>query len=211
LQRDLVDNRILSDVVRVAKSAAASDLLAATQGNFSARDPRTGLVAITPHDLPYDSLKTSDLVLLDVAGERLAGEREPSYDWRVHCTVYRERPRVRAMIHTEPPYVNAFGALGRDIEAVTTTGLKSGGGASVPIMPFRSVRDERFAHEMLELMGDRYAIVWGNHGLLVIAETIDQALHRTLGVEFNARVLHLSLALGQPRVLGLEDAKALAD
>ena len=73
--------------------------------------------------------------------------------------VYAERPDVYSVLHTEPPYINAFGALGRDIVPVTTTGLKSANG-TVPIMPFRKTRGGDFAREMLEIMGDRHGVVW---------------------------------------------------
>jgi len=192
------DVSVLSEVIEVARETAAAALVSGTQGNFSARDPRTRHIAITPHDFPYQQLTPSDLVILDDSGKRLAGDREPSFDWRLHCTVYRARPNVGAVIHSEPPYVNALGVLGRKIDPVTTTGLKSAGGA-VPIMPFRrGPRDERFADDMLELMGDLNAAVWGNHGLLVVGSTVREAHQRTLGIEFNAKVFHLALTLGQP-------------
>jgi ribulose-5-phosphate 4-epimerase/fuculose-1-phosphate aldolase len=175
------------------------------QGNLSVRDSATGNVAITPHDQAYDLMTTADLVVVDVDGRVLAGRHEPSYDVRVHCTVYRERPNVSAVIHTEPPYVNAFGAVGLDIEAVTTTGLKSANGA-VPVMPFRFVRDQDFALQMLDLMGDRYAVIWGSHGLLLVGATIEQALDRTLGVEFNARVSAIARSLGSPNLLSYRDS-----
>ena len=201
MKSELVAGSIVSGVIEVAQETAAANLVSGTQGNFSARDPRTGNVAITPHDFPYEQLTASDMVLLDDSGARLAGDREPSFDWRLHCTVYRERPNVGAVIHTEPPYVNALGVLGRKIDAVTTTGLKSAGGA-VPIMPFRrGPRDERFALDMLALMGHLNAAVWGNHGLLVVGSTIREAYQRTLGIEFNAKVFHLALTLGEPNLI----------
>ncbi len=195
-----VEDATRTAVVRIAKAADRADVMPATQGNFSARDPRTGLVVITPHDYPYDLLTPDDLVVLDTSGAQVGGERQPSADATIHCTVYRERPGVGAVIHTEPPYVNAFGAVRRDIDIVTTTGLKSSGG-SVPVMEFLPLRDEAFALEMLRVMGDRHAVIWANHGLLVVGDTLEQAYNRTLGVEFNARVLHLSLSLGRPRRL----------
>ena len=140
---------------------------------------------------------------LSAPGKRLVSV-EPSFDVSVHATVYRHRPDVGAVIHTEPHYVNAFGAIGMDIEPVTTTGLKSANGI-VPIMPFRTVRDERFAEEMLAVMADHFAVVWGNHGMLVIGDTIEQALDRSLGVEFNAKVFALSRMLGKPNTLAYLD------
>jgi L-ribulose-5-phosphate 4-epimerase len=197
---EYVRQELLADIVRVAQAATRTELMVGNQGNFSARDPATGYFAITPHDRPYVSMTTDDLVILDVQATVVAGHHQPSYDHVVHATVYRERPEVMAVVHTEPPYINVFGALGRAIVPVTTTGLKSSLGA-VPIMPYRPVRDVAFAQEMLQLMGERLAVVWANHGLLLVGATIDQAYERSAAVEFNAKVLHLALQLGEPQTL----------
>lgn len=192
-------------VVKAAKTASRLGLFAANQGNLSVRDRTTGLIGITPHDYPYDDLTVDDLVVMAPDGTKVIGRLEPSYDVRVHRTVYELWANVHAVIHTEPPWVNALGTIDSEIAPVTTTGLKFANGA-VPIMPFRTVRDEAFARDMLDLMGERYAVVWANHGLLVVGDTIAQALERTHGIELNAQVLAIARMLGEPRSLAYLDA-----
>ena len=188
----------LIDSMRVASTP---QLMPARQGNLSVRDPDTGYLAITPHAYAYAVMTVEDLVVLDPTGSKVAGQHEPSADSRVHATVYRERDDVNAVIHSEPPYVNAFGALGREIHIITTNGLKSSRG-DVPIMPFwGGPRDEEFALEMLQVMGDRDAVIWRNHGLVVVGDSIELAVDKTIGVEFNAQVLFIALQVGQPQGL----------
>lgn len=182
------------------KRLSASSLMPASQGNLSARDRNTGNVVITPHAYPYEDMTPDDLVVLDPDGVQLEGRLDPSYDALLHVGVYAARPEVFSVLHTEPPFVNAFGALGRDILPVTTTGLKSANG-TIPIMPFRHRRDEAFTEEMLEVMGDSHGVVWQNHGLLVVADTVESAAERTIGIEFNAQVMHLALRAGEPQTL----------
>jgi ribulose-5-phosphate 4-epimerase/fuculose-1-phosphate aldolase len=193
------------DVIRAALTASREGLMPANQGNLSIRDQASGLILITPHDRPYDRMSPEDLVVIDGDGTVIEGDLGPSYDVPVHTVVYRERPDVNAVIHTEPAFVNAFGAVEQDIDPVTTTGLKSANG-SVPIMPFSAVRDAAFARDMLAMMGDRHAIVWGSHGLLVIGSDLGQVLDRSLGIEFNARVLAIARSLGTPNSLAYLDA-----
>jgi ribulose-5-phosphate 4-epimerase/fuculose-1-phosphate aldolase len=195
-----VSRHLCEQVIRAASTAARLGLMTGNQGNFSARDPDSGLVVITPHDRPYDSMTGDDLVVVDVDGAVIAGHHEPSYELPVHCTVYRERPGVMAVAHTEPSYVNVFGALGRPIPPVTATGLKCAGG-TVPVTEFARTRDVAFALAMLAAMGDAHAVVWGNHGLLVVAPTIAVAVERSAAIEQNAQILYLALQLGEPRTL----------
>ena len=51
-------------VLQVAQACYHSDLMVSTAGNFSARDPETGLIAITPSNHPYDSMKVEDIVVV---------------------------------------------------------------------------------------------------------------------------------------------------
>ncbi|MCY3951287.1 MAG: class II aldolase/adducin family protein [bacterium] len=197
---DLVAAELRRSITVTMKRLSASSLMPASQGNLSARDADTGNVVITPHAYPYEDMTPDDLVVLAADGTQIDGRLDPSYDALLHLGVYAARPEACAVLHTEPPYVNAFGALNRAILPVTTTGLKSANG-SIPIMPFRHRRDEAFVAEMLEIMGDRHGVVWQNHGLLVVADTVENAAERTIGIEFNAQVMHLALRAGEPQTL----------
>ncbi len=196
---------MLEDIVRITQRVVVDNLVVSTQGNFSARDPATGYIAITPHDAPYSRLTAADLVIVDVNGNLVAGSLAPSFETPVHCTVYRKRPNVMAIAHTEPAYVNAFGAVNREILPVTTTAFKSSGG-TIPIMPYQRSGSVEFAEQMLAVMRDRYAVVWANHGMLVVGPTIDAAYERSLAIEAGARTLHLALQIGDPSTLaGIKD------
>lgn len=191
---------IRASVIEYAKRVADLGLVANTQGNVSARDPDTGLIAVTPHDLPYNAMTPDDLVIVDSHGTRLAGDREPSYETAVHCVVYRERPDVGAAIHTEPTYVNCLGAVGRAIQPVVASLLTYVGGP-VPVMPFLLSGSEEFGCRMLAVMGNGHAVVWANHGLLTVGTTVDQAFRRTVIVEHAAQIYHLALLHGEPTLV----------
>jgi len=197
---ELVTQAIREAVVAYARQSRADGLVVMAQGNFSARDPNTGYIAITPHEQPYSRLTPADLVIVDVNGEQIAGDLAPSFETPVHCTVYRERPDVMAVAHTEPPYVNAFGAVGQAIPPVTSTTYKAAGG-TIAIMPYRRSGSVEFAQEMLAVMADCYGIIWANHGMLVVGPNIDLAYERSLAIEKGAQILHLAMQIGEPQTL----------
>ena len=107
-----VSHALCQSIIDYARRAAELGLVPNTQGNVSARDPETNLIAITPHDLPYGALAADDVVIVDLDGRKVAGRHDPSFETPVHCAVYRERPDVFGIVHTEPPYVNCLGAVG---------------------------------------------------------------------------------------------------
>lgn len=197
-------DRIVDEVLAYAKRVARLELAPNTQGNLSARDPGSGLVAITPHDFPYEEMTRDDVVVLDLDGSVVAGHREPSHETAVHLVVYRERPGVHAIVHAEPIYVNVFGVLGREIPPVVVSQLLAVGGAA-PVMPFMPSGSEAFGHAMLKAMGTANAVVWAQHGCLTIGPDLESALRVTVALEGGAKIAYLARALGEPNVLSMAD------
>jgi ribulose-5-phosphate 4-epimerase/fuculose-1-phosphate aldolase len=194
---------IRAEVLKYARLTAVHGLVPNTQGNVSARDPQTGLIAITPHDHPYEQMTADDLVIIDAEGRQVGGALEPSYETAVHVAVYQARPDIHAIVHTEPVYTNMFGVLGRAIEPVVVSMLVNLGGA-VPVMPFMPSGSTAFGRAMVAIMNPGYGVIWANHGLLTAGRTVEEAFRRTVIVENTAQIYHLALLHGQPTVLRRE-------
>jgi ribulose-5-phosphate 4-epimerase/fuculose-1-phosphate aldolase len=196
--------RLAEEVVAYAARIAKLDLAPNTQGNLSARDPDSDLVAITPHDYSYERMTPEDVVILDLAGRVAGGWRQPSHETSGHLTVYRERPDVHAIVHAEPIYVNVFGVLGRPIPPVVVSQLLAVGG-DAPVMPFMPSGSEAFGLEMLRVMGERNAVVWAQHGCLTIGPDLEAAFRVTVALEGGAKIAYLASVLGTPHALSLAD------
>jgi L-fuculose-phosphate aldolase len=195
-----VSHALCQSIIDYARRAAELGLVPNTQGNVSARDPETGLIAITPHDLPYGALSADDVVIVDLDGRKVAGRHDPSFETPVHCAVYRERPDVFGIVHTEPTYVNCLGAVGIAIQPVVVSLLVNLGGP-IPVMPFMLSGSEEFGRAMLQVMGSGYGVVWANHGLMTVGSTVEEAFRRTVVVEHAAQIQHLALLHGQPTLV----------
>src|SRR5437868_15179569 len=77
-----------------------------TGGNVSARDPESGLVVIKPSGVLYDELRPEDHVVVNLEGDIVEGEPKPSSDAASHLYVYRHRPAVNGVVHTDSSYPN---------------------------------------------------------------------------------------------------------
>jgi ribulose-5-phosphate 4-epimerase/fuculose-1-phosphate aldolase len=200
-------NTAISDLkdqlVKASTKASALGLMPKEAGNFSARDRETGRIFITPTQFPYEDMTAEDIVEVDDWGRLIEGKHTPSSEAPVHCAVYRHRPDVFGVVHTEPVYVNVFGALGRPIEPVVVGLLASVGGA-VPVFPFHLSGSDEFAQGMLEAMGDGYAVIWANHGLLTVGHSLDVALERAIFTEHSAKIQYLAQQMGTPHILPLD-------
>ena len=165
------------------------DLNFNTQGNISIRVPdEEDRFLITPTDLEYDKMTADDIVLVDSDANVIEGSLEPSSEVTVHLAVYRRRPDVNAIVHTEPIFANVWGAIGEPITG-TLVNMVIYTKGEVPIMPFALSNNSDFGDAMCDVMGDLNAVVWANHGLLTVGDNLRDAFKTSVAVESAAKVL----------------------
>jgi Ribulose-5-phosphate 4-epimerase and related epimerases and aldolases len=172
-----------------------------TQGNISVRVPGDGgLFLITPHDAEYDTMTPDDIVLVDKDANLVEGSAEPSSEVTVHLAVYRRRPDVQAIVHTEPIFANVWGVLGEPITGALVNMVIYTKG-DVPIMPFALSNRTSFGDAMCDVMGDLNAVVWANHGLLTVGPNLRDAFKTSVAVESAARVLAHARAISDKSIV----------
>ncbi len=92
-----------------------------TWGNVSAIDRGTGLVVIKPSGVSYDNMKPEDMVVVDLDGNIVEGDLNPSSDTPTHLALYRAWPEIGGVVHTHSTYATAWAQAGRDIPNIGTT------------------------------------------------------------------------------------------
>ena len=159
-----------------------------TQGNISLRVPGVeDRFLITPTDLEYDKMKPEDIVLVNGNSEVIEGDLGPSSEVTVHMAVYKRRPDVNAIVHSEPVFSNVWGVIGEPILG-TLVNMVIYSKGDVPIMPFELSNSSLFGEHMCDVMGELNAVVWANHGLLTVGENLRDAFKTSVAVESAAKV-----------------------
>ncbi len=93
-----------------------------TWGNVSGIDREHGLVVIKPSGVSYDDMRPADMVVVDLASERVVeGDLRPSSDTPTHLAIYRAWPEVGGVVHTHSTYATAWAQAGLDIPNIGTT------------------------------------------------------------------------------------------
>src|SRR5512132_3642713 len=90
-------------VVDVLRRLEAAGLVHGTSGNVSARDPETGLIALSPTSLAYDRMSADDVAVIEPEGRQLEGGK-PSVELPMHLAILGGRPEVGAVVHTHSPF-----------------------------------------------------------------------------------------------------------
>ena len=96
-------------------------LVTFTWGNVSAIDRESGLFVIKPSGVNYKDLKPSDMVVLDLEGNKVEGDLNPSTDTDTHLELYKAFPEVGGIVHTHSTYAVAWAQAGLDIPCYGTT------------------------------------------------------------------------------------------
>jgi L-ribulose-5-phosphate 4-epimerase len=197
-----------AELVYYMRKLAASGLVRHTQGNISARDSETGLICVTPSGMEYDAIGASDIVVVDEHGAVVEGRWKPTVETPTHTRVYRERADISAVIHAHATHATAFGIAYQPIPLVLMEAACCLG-APVPVAPYMMSGTEQFAELVTRTMGKGYAVVWGNHGILVAGPTLKQALSIAHAVEDNAQAYLLARQLGEPQLLPEDEVARL--
>jgi L-ribulose-5-phosphate 4-epimerase len=109
-------------VFRANLDLVRHNLVIFTWGNVSGIDRKKDLVVIKPSGVDYDSMKASDMVVVDLkTGETVEGELNPSSDTPTHLILYRTYPDIGGIVHTHSTYATAWAQAGKDIPNIGTT------------------------------------------------------------------------------------------
>ena len=92
-----------------------------TFGNASGISRDEGLVAIKPSGVPYEKMRPSDLVVVDLNGNRVEGSLRPSSDLPTHLVLYRAFSQIGGVVHTHSRAATTWAQAGREIPCLGTT------------------------------------------------------------------------------------------
>lgn len=96
-------------------------LVTFTWGNVSGIDREKGLFVIKPSGVDYNDLKPEDMVVVNLKGEVVEGDYNPSSDTPTHTYLYNHFPKIGGIVHTHSPWAVSFAAAKLDIPAMNTT------------------------------------------------------------------------------------------
>jgi L-fuculose-phosphate aldolase len=203
------ETQVRSDIVEIGRRLWQRGYVASNDGNISVRLDDRRLMT-TPKNVSKGFMTADMMVVTDLDGRKLAGDRDPSSELKMHLQVYRDRPDARAVVHAHPPTATGFAVAGIPLdravlaEVVTTLGsipIAEYGTPSTPELP-AAVRKYIKAHDGLLL---------ANHGALTVAGDVFAAYYKMETIEHFARISLVARQLGREHLLSREEVLRLQD
>ncbi len=172
----------------------ADGLVEGTSGNISGRLP-DGLVCLSPSSVPYDTMTLVDLVVVDLDGAVVSGERSPTTEKDLHLAALRRYPELGSVIHTHAVYATMFALAHEPIPAVIEEVVVYLGG-EVPCCEYKGTGSVELGDEVAAHLADRGAALLANHGLVTCGSSPEKALHNAALVERTAKIVWGARAMG---------------
>jgi L-fuculose-phosphate aldolase len=189
------NHEVKEELLGVAKEMLSCGLVHGTAGNLSARLP-DGNVVLTPSSLDYRTMTLADLVVCDLDGNVVEGERGPTSEKALHLSALARHPDVAATMHCHAKYCTMFALTRTPIPGVIEEVLVYLGG-DVPVAEYRTTGSVELAEEVSRHLSDRAAVLMANHGLFVVGRSPKHALELAQLVELTAEIVWGAMLLGE--------------
>ena len=128
--------KLREEVLAANKLLQTSGLVKLTWGNVSGIDRDSGFIVIKPSGVSYEKMQAHDLVIVDLEGNVIEGELNPSSDTPTHIELYKAFPELRGVTHTHSNYATTMCQMGQELPCCGTTHADHFYGTVPLIRPF---------------------------------------------------------------------------
>lgn len=198
---------VREEICRVCHLLYDRGYVVSNDGNVSAR-VEEDRVLITPSGVGKGRVTPDMLVLCDLEGRILEGDRHPSSESGMHLMVYRERPDVRAVVHAHPPFSTARAICRRPLTERYLAEMILGLG-EVPVTEFAMPSTAEVPDSVRPFVRTHSAVLLANHGSLAWGSDLLSAFDRLEVMEQTAKVCFLVERMGGGTEISQERAETL--
>lgn len=176
-------------------------------GNVSLR-VETDKILITPSGVGKGRMTPEMLVLCDLEGNILEGDRYPSSESKMHRMVYQERKDVMSVVHAHPPISTAFAICRRPLKERYLAEMVISLG-EIPVTEFAMLSTDEVPESVRPFVHDHDAVLLANHGSLAWGPSLWSAFDRLEVVEQTAKIYHYVDRIGGGVEITEEQAETL--
>src|SRR5579863_9412116 len=196
-----------ADLVRICKLIYDKGWVAMNDGNVSIRldDNR---ILCTPTAVSKGLVELDDIIVCDMNGKKVSGEREGTSEIAMHLTVYSMRPDVRSVVHAHPPVATGFATAGRALDKALLPEVIIQLGA-VPLAAYGLPGTPALSDGMRRWIPDYDALLLENHGCTSFGRDVWEAFFRMEMVEHFARITFVAEMMGGAKALPRAEVEKL--
>lgn len=201
------EEQIRADIVEAGRRLWDRGFVASNDGNITVRldDQR---IITTPTAVSKGFMTPDMMVITDLSGKKLSGERNASSELKMHLEVYRMRADARAVVHAHPPTATGFAVAGIPLdravlaEVITTLG-------SIPIAEYATPSTDELPAACSKYLKAHDGLLLANHGALALGGDLWTAYHRMETIEHFAKISLVARQLGRENLISRDEVQRL--
>ncbi|WP_398581468.1 L-fuculose-phosphate aldolase [Streptococcus sp. 2022WUSS037] len=197
------------ELIKYGKKLVTEGLTKGTGGNLSVFNREKGLMAITPSGIDFFEIKEEDIVIMNLEGQVVEGEKLPSSEWYMHLIQYQKREDLDAVIHAHTTYGTVLAVLREPLPA--SHYMIAVAGKDVRVADYATYGTKELAENAAEAMKDRRAVFLANHGILAGAQDLLNAFNIIEEVEYCSKIYCVAKSMGEPVILPDEEMELMAE
>jgi len=202
-----LEEQLRADIVEAGRRLYARAYVASNDGNISARLDDHRLIT-TPKSVSKGFMTPDMMVIVDLEGKKVAGDRDPSTELPMHLEVYRNRPDVNAVVHAHPPLATGFAVAGIPLtravlaEVITTLG-------SIPIAAYGTPSTAELPEAVRKYIKAHDGMLLANHGAVTCGPNVMAAYYKMETIEHFAKISLVARLLGREHLISREEVERL--
>jgi L-fuculose-phosphate aldolase len=199
------ETQLREDIVELGRRLWARGFVASNDGNISVRLDGERVLT-TPTSVSKGFMTPDMMVVTDLAGRKISGERNASSELKMHLAVYELRPDAQAVVHSHPPLATGFAVAGVALdkavlaEVICTLG-------SIPIADYATPSTAELPAAVAIKAHD--GLLLANHGALTVGSDLYNAYYKMETIEHFAQISLVARTLGGERVLSRDEVHRL--
>jgi L-fuculose-phosphate aldolase len=186
-------------LVEYGKKLIDNNLTKGTSGNLSIFNREKELFAITPSGVNYYKTRIEDIVIMDLNGNVVEGNKKPSSEYNLHRIFYVNRDDINVIVHAHTVYSTVLSCLKMSLPAIHY--MIASAGKDVRCAEYATFGTEELAKNAYEAMRDRKAVLLANHGVLTAGKDIFEAFSILEDVEYVSELYIKAKNLGEPVII----------
>ena len=166
------EKEAIKKIVDISHYIYKKNLSPGKSGNISCRfeDQK---VAITRSGIAKKDVEEEDVIIINIDGNVLNGDKKPSSETFLHLNIYKERDDINGIVHAHSPYATGFSFSDKPLKRLEGFGeIKN---PYVPFVRYSKPGSDDLAHDTAEIMKNEDVVLLKNHGVVAAGINLDEA------------------------------------
>ncbi len=169
-------NKVIKELVNASHYVYIKGLTPGKSGNISCRFHDNGIskVAITRSEISKGKIEDEDIIIIDMDGNILEGDKKPSSETFLHLNIYNERKDINGVVHTHSPFAAGFSMSDKKLKRLEGFGkIKN---PHIPSVKYSPPGSKDLAMDTAAMMKKEDVVILKNHGVVASGINLNEAV-----------------------------------